>query len=588
MSSDLMARVKRIAIGAVVIAAFATFVLVGTWNALFHYVSPGEMLVVISQSGDDLPPGQLLAEDGQKGPMRQVLGEGRHFITPVLYEVKRYPCVDIPPRNIGVVTARAGQDPPPGTVIAEEGQKGTQRAVLPPGRHRLNPIGYQVEVKPATVIRPGFVGFVTSLVGAPATRWLVVLDGAYATTAPVGSRVGHDARALSAHADALVAAVPAANLDRADLAQDGIAWATLPHDVAQTVRQAEGVSTLIGPFAGDGEQGVWRDVLQPGLYYLNPYAYRVREVEIGINQVSFLGQDQIAFPSADAFDIRLDATVEWELHPENVALVMAEFGDRSDIEAKVLRAQSRSIGRLEGSRYGAKDFLLGEGRRQIQDAFTARLEEKCREKHVAVLSAYIRHISIPDNLLAPIRESFVAQEIQRTAKVQEDTRKSAAALQRERSLIIQRRQEVHAETEALVQRLRAEANRQVAEIEANTRRLQAEKQQEIARLDAQRTKLLGEAQARVQQLLGGARAGLFRLKVDAFRGDSDAFARYTFAQSLPDDLQIRLVQTGPGTFWTDLDGASGLSPTTGALLNEQQQRQQAQPPAPPAPPPQRR
>lgn len=577
--AELKARVQRVITGIVVLGAFALFLLVGAWNSVFHYVAPGQMLVVVSKSGKDLPPGELLAGPGQKGPQRQVLGEGRHFVVPVFYEVERHPVVDVPPGQVGVVTARIGTDLPAGEILAAPGQKGIQRAVLPPGRHRLNPYGYKIEVKPATVIRPGYVGFVTSLVGAPPSRWLVVLDGAYAGTAHVSSETPADPQ-LAARARAAAAAAPGA-LDAAELAAYGRAWATLDRPQVDALRKTAGVSDLLGPFAGPGEKGVWHDVLQPGLYYLNPYALAVREVEVGINQISFLGHDQIAFPSADAFDIRLDATVEWELHPRNVALVMAEFGARKEIEDKVLVAQSRSIGRLEGSKYGAKDFLLGEGRRQIQEAFTSRLLEKCREKHVTVHSAYIRHISIPDNLLAPIRESFVAQEIERTAKVQEETRKSAAALQRERSLIVQRKQEVHAETEALVQRLRAEANRQVAEIDAQTRRLVAEKQQEIARLEAQRTKLLGEAQAGVARLLGEARAGLFRLKVGAFKGDADAFARFSFADDLADDLQVRLVQTGPGTFWTDLDRSTGLTPPTGALLDQQQR--QAAPAAKPAP-----
>ncbi|MCO5165086.1 MAG: SPFH domain-containing protein [Planctomycetes bacterium] len=574
--AELKARVQRVITGIVVLGAFALFLLVGAWNSVFHYVGPGQMLVVVSKSGKDLPPGELLAGDGQKGPQRQVLGEGRHFVVPVFYEVELHPVVDVPPGQVGVVTARVGTDLPPGEILAAPGQKGIQRAVLPPGRHRLNPYGYKVEVKPATVIRPGYVGFVTSLVGAPPTRWLVVLEGAYAGTAHVGSATVDPQ--VAARARAAVTAAGGA-LDEADLAAHGRAWGTLDRGQVDALRKTPGVADLLGPFAGPGEKGVWHDVLQPGLYYLNPYAQAVREVEVGINQISFLGHDQIAFPSSDAFDIRLDATVEWELHPRNVALVMAEFGARKEIEDKVLVAQSRSIGRLEGSKYGAKDFLLGEGRRQIQEAFTSRLWEKCREKHVTVHSAYIRHISIPDNLLAPIRESFVAQEIERTAKVQEETRKSAAALQRERSLIVQRKQEVHAETEALVQRLRAEANRQVAEIEATTRRLVAEKQQEIAVLDAQRTKLLGEAQAGVARLLGEARAGLFRLKVGAFKGDADAFARYTFAEDLADDLQVRLVQTGQGTFWTDLDRSTGLTPPTGALLDQQQRKAPAAAPA---------
>ena len=74
-----------------------------------------------------------------------------------------------------------------------------------------------------------------------------------------------------------------------------------------------------------------------------------------------------------------------------------------------------------------------------------------------------------------------------------------------------------------------------------------------------------------------ARAGLFKLKVAAFKGDADAFARYTFAQALADDLQVRLVQTGEGTFWTDLDRATGLNPATGALLDQKQKADVAAP-----------
>ena len=321
-------------------------------------------------------------------------------------------------------------------------------------------------------------------------------------------------------------------------------------------------------FAQSGEKGILREVLQPGIYYLNPYEYRVREVEVGLNQISFLDADQIKFPSKDAFGISLDATVEWELKPESVAMVIDEFGARTEIEQKVLIAQSRSIGRLEGSRYGAKEFLLGEGREQIQSAFTQRLVEKCREKHVEVHSAYIRQISIPDNLLVPIRQSFVAKEKERTAKVQEETRRSAAALEREERLIEQRRQEVKAETKALVQQIAAETDRTIEEIHAETRRLVAEKQQAIAKLDAQRTELLGKAKAEVTRMQGEARAGRFALKVGAFNGDSKAFARYAFAESLPEDLQVRLVETGEGTFWTDLDTAAGVGPALGKLLKD--------------------
>lgn len=576
--NDLVTRLKRMAIATAILGAFAAFVLVNMWNSLFHYVRPGEMLVVISKTGDDPPAGALLADPGQKGPLKQVRGEGRHFVMPFFNGVEVRSLADlnmeIPAGEVGIVTARVGTDLPPGQILAEKGQKGVQRDILPPGRHRLNPYGYTVERKEATKIEPGFVGFVTSLVGAPPTRYHVALD----------EKVRKEPEKAKAVAEAVAKVPGVTDVDATRLPLGVILCSLAGEDVGPKLDAVDGVFSVRGPFAGPNEKGIRHDVLQPGLYYLNPYAVSVRSVEVGMNQVSFLDHDQIAFPSSDAFDIRLDATVEWELHPSNVALVMAEFGARREVEDKVLRAQSKSIGRLEGSKYGAKDFLLGEGRSQIQTAFTARLMEKCREKHVTIHSAYIRHISIPDNLLKPIRESYVAQEIERTAKVQQETQRSEAALKREQSLIDQRRQEVHAETEALVLRLRAEGTRQVAEIEAATRRLVAEKQQEIALLEAQKTKMLGEAQAEVARLLGEARAGLFKLKVAAFKGDSDAFARYTLAQSISDEMEIRLIETGPGTLWTDLEKASGISAPLLEQLRKEQQREAAaaKPPAPPA------
>lgn len=495
ISAARLEQIKKTLIAIAILVVVVLVAVIAAWNSVFYYVGPNEMLVVISKSGEDLKEGQLLAQPGQKGPMDVVLGEGRHFITPVVYEVEKRKVTIIPPLKVGVVISKVGTPLPDGRILADEGERGIRRELLPPGRHRLNPYAYEVEIRDATVISPGFVGFVTNL---------------------VGTKPGDDSK-----------------------------------------RGKGGIR-----FVNEGEKGILENVLQPGIYYLNPYAKRVTMVEVGLNQVSFLGADQIRFPSKDAFDIRLDSTVEWELEPSHVARVLNEFGSRKQIEQKVLIAQSRSIGRLEGSRYGAKDFLLGQGREEIQRTFTEKLVNKCKEKGIAVHSAYIRAITIPEKLLVPIREAFVAVEKERTAKVQELTKKSAATLEREQRLVEQRRQEVRFETSAMVVGIGAEATKEVGQIEAETRRLQAEKQRAIAHLEAQTTELLGRANADVAGMIGEAKAGLFKLKVDAFKGDAAAFSRYAFANSLPKDLQIRLVQTGEGTFWTDL----GTADSQGGLL----------------------
>ncbi len=153
---------------------------------------------------------------------------------------------------------------------------------------------------------------------------------------------------------------------------------------------------------------------------------------------------------------------------------------------------------------------------------------------------------------------FIFVQKEKIAKFWEDTRKSAAELEREKTLISQREREVEAQIAAVVATINAQAAQEVGKIEATTRRLVAEKQREIASLDAQRTLALGQAQANVQKKVGEARAQLFGLKVGAFGGDAAAFRHYAFVEALPQDLSIRLVQQGTGTLWTDLVGTAGM------------------------------
>jgi hypothetical protein len=45
-----------------------------------------KLLVLIAKTGREMPPGQIIAEPGQKGVLLEPLGPGRHFINPFLFE----------------------------------------------------------------------------------------------------------------------------------------------------------------------------------------------------------------------------------------------------------------------------------------------------------------------------------------------------------------------------------------------------------------------------------------------------------------------------------------------------------------------
>ena len=64
---------------------------------------------------------------------------------------------------------------------------------------------------------------------------------------------------------------------------------------------------------------------------------------------------------------------------------------------------------------------------------------------------------------------------------------------------------------------------------------------------------LGEAENAAKRMQQEARAGLFELAVTAF-GDPTAYTKWQFAQGLPEEIDLKMIYSGPGTLWTDLKG----------------------------------
>ncbi|MFH1969775.1 MAG: hypothetical protein ABIJ53_05605 [Verrucomicrobiota bacterium] len=122
-------------------------VLLPLWFWVFCRIEPGpgEMAVLIHKTGKDLPSGEILAtKPDQKGIRLEVLPEGRYFRNPYSWGWQIKPITDIPAGKVCVQTRLYGQDLPPGKIIAEEGSKGIMAEVLCPGKYRINPYACQV------------------------------------------------------------------------------------------------------------------------------------------------------------------------------------------------------------------------------------------------------------------------------------------------------------------------------------------------------------------------------------------------------------------------------------------------------------
>ena len=473
------------------------------WNSFFVYVHPGEHLVITAKDGEPLAPGHVLAETGQKGIQREVLGEGWHFVLPIVYSAEREKNTDIPPGKVGIVTTLGGKALPPGRLLAEktndvkDEEQGIQREVLPPGSYRINLRGYKIELVDATDIKPGFVGVQRRLLGYD----------------------GHG-------------------------------------------RYAE----------KPNEKGILREVLQPGLYYVNTKEYEIIKAEVGIFQTAFRYDDDpqkntaITFISKGGLAISVDCTVEWEVLPEDMPDLVAEYGSRRAVESTVIDTQAHSIGRDKGIDYGVQDFLEGTKREKFQADFTQELVRVGREKNVTVHSAFIRNIVIPEVYLKPIRDKQIAGETEITNKAKEITAQTVADVEREQQMVPQRMAEVEADTKRLVANIDRQVENTVTKTQSEIDKLKAEYDAKIAALESRRTQVIGGAKAEVSKLTETARSALFQMKMDVFQNDGSAFLRYSLSEQLNPKIVIRLFHSGSGTFWTNLEG-KGISlmlPATGA------------------------
>jgi len=181
--------------------------------------------------------------------------------------------IQVEPGYMAIVTAKVGKDLPPNEILAAPGEKGVRRDPLPEGRHFLNPINYSWVIVPVVTIPVGKVGVVTAKVGKE--------------LAP-GEILSADEQGKGIWKDVLGPGTYRLNTQGYEVTQ--LDAMNIPIGYVGVVTSQTGQPVPLGQFAGPGQQGVMQDVLHPGLYYINPRAYQVDILEIGMNQVSILGR----------------------------------------------------------------------------------------------------------------------------------------------------------------------------------------------------------------------------------------------------------------------------------------------------------
>ncbi len=292
------------------------------------FVNVGAREIAIKERryvGAKMPPGRVVATEGEVGIQADVLKPGLHLIKfPFEKVVRKVPLIEIGANELGVIEAIDGEPMPPGRIFAPDraqnahnnfqdpiafikrgGVKGIQLRTLPPGLWPIHPYLFRVSVAKATMVPQGKVGVVTAADGDPLDpgRLLgkAILDhrnfqdseqfiasggqkgpqvdiltpGVYRILTQSGSFEGSsetkpglfnvrlfDATVINENAVGIVDALDGAPLNP----RDYVAESFTGHDNFQDGHEFIGKG---------GQRGPQKDILLPGTYYINPLLFKV-------------------------------------------------------------------------------------------------------------------------------------------------------------------------------------------------------------------------------------------------------------------------------------------------------------------------
>jgi regulator of protease activity HflC (stomatin/prohibitin superfamily) len=536
--------ISLLAIGAAGYAAF-------DWTFCYWYVDEGYSLLLTYKGpplpipGMDLPSseeGQLAQVDErgrpkQKGILAEMVGPGRHFYNPFVWECQKVPDVVIEPKQVAIVTSRSGKELPAGQFLVdgEVGKtefRGTLRKVLGPGRYRINPKAYDVSI------------------------------------------------------------VKGEELEKTNGMDKKSGWVEI------TPGYVGVVTNLTGNLLTQTKPGIQEDTLPPGIYTINKREQQVDVISIGYREKSIeatmivtpdghfridaSGEPMVAnddsgieFPSDDGFTIRMDFTAVWGLMPDQAPDAIRKFGNVSAVEDKVVMPQIESICRNYGSKLKASELLDGETRQEFQHEVSEAFTEVLKTKGISVLYGLVRNIYIPQEVRQPIQQGYIADELKITREQEQITAMTEGNLREAEEKVKVQTETIRVETEKMVAAKVAEGAKTAAQTKAETTKLVAKIARDTAEIDKEATITLGEAKANARKLEEEAKANKFQLAVEAF-SSGQAYNQWVFAQGLPDDIELNLIYSGEGTFWTDLKGFSE------AFMGKQLKQQSSPAPATPS------
>jgi uncharacterized membrane protein YqiK len=486
-----------------------------------------------SLSGKALPPGQLVALEGEAGYQADTLPPGWHFgYYSWMYNIIKAPVLVIPQGEIGLVVAAMGAPVPEDRILGKVvdcdryqdarkfltggGEKGRQLAILTAGSYRINTALFTVITRQTASqhgmdpddllvysVEPDMVGIVTTLDGKP------ILEGEIAALFLPGHDNFQNAQAFIDHGgqrglqeQILLSGSWNLNPWFAQVEQVPMTEIPIGHVgvvisfVGKAHVDISGVDFKHGDLVNAGHKGVWATPLYPGKHPINTRVMKTELVPTTNIVLNWATRTEthnydsrlssITVRSKDGFAFNLDVSQIIHVGALEAPKVISRVGSVQNLVDHVLQPIVGNYFRNAAQEYTVLDFLSARSERQQEAA--GHILRALRTYDVEAIDTLIGDINPPAELMHTLTERKIAEEQEKTYEKQRAAQAQRQQLVRETALADIQQEVVQSEQGVNIADLQAQAYIKQANGEAEAIKLRAQG-------DAEAIRVRGEAQA---------------------------------------------------------------------------------------------
>jgi uncharacterized membrane protein YqiK len=543
--------------------------------------------IVVKRFGiRSLPPGSLIALNGEAGYQADTLPPGLHFgYWRWQYRILKMPVTIVHQGQIALILAADGQPIPPERILGRVvdcdhfqdarkfllngGEKGRQLGILTAGTYRINSALFAVVLAEnaemhgmnapelsLTHIEPDMVGIATTLDGGsiepgeiagPAIAGHDNFQNAHAFLDGGGRRGLQEQILLSGTWNLNPWFV---RVEQVPMVQIPIGYVGVVISfVGKAHEDVSGIEFKHGDLVNMGHKGVWVTPLYPGKHPINSRVMKVELVPTTNIVLNWAARTEahhydeklssITVRSKDGFAFNLDVSQIIHVGALDAPKVISRVGSMQNLVDHVLQPIVGNYFRNSAQDYTVLDFLSARSQRQVDAAEHIR----------AAIGAY--DVQAIDTLIGDIHPPAQLMQTQTDRKIAEEQRQTYAA---QEAAQVQRQQLVRQTALADIQQqvVGAEQGVAIAELQANSHIKQATG-------EAQGTRLRASGEAEAIRITGQAKAEAYRAGVEALGNQS-----YTLMQLMQTvgDAHVRIVPdvsvTGAAANPGLVDGLLGL------------------------------